>query len=204
MRQLTLPDILENLESWWAIRITVDDLDLEKTYNLFNYSSKFIVSEEGDGDNTRIHQHILLVTDETSDKIKERIREVYPTAKGNKCIYLKPSKDKRQLAKYTVKEGNYKYKGFTEEYILNTFKCSKAKTDLKKDIHKLEDDYVLGNIRSHEFLEKFIELKVKHDQPLYTNHIKAYMMKMMIRSGNATAHNYSEGLLFNITQELHN
>lgn len=203
MPQPTLPETLELFEAWWAIRITVEELDLEKTFKLFSYAQKFIVSEEGDGDNTRIHHHILLVTDETSDQIKVRIREVYPTAKGNKSIYTKPSRDKRQLAKYTVKEGNYKYKGFTEKYIQDTFKCSKAKTDLKKDIDKLEEDYILDKIGSLVFLEKYIELKVKHDQPLYTNHIKAYMMKMMIKSHHASSKAYADGMLFQISQELH-
>lgn len=199
MVQRTIPDLIEELESWWAIRITVDELDLNKTYDLFNSYDKFIVSEEGDGDNTRLHHHILLVTTENAEQIKERIRVVYPTAKGNKSIYTRPSRDKRQLAKYTIKEGNYKYKGFSETYIQNTFKCAIAKTDLKKDITKLEDQLILGEIGFTLFLEKYVDLKVKHDQPLYTNHIKAYGMKMAVRSGVMSSRDYSVSL-FNIIQ----
>lgn len=191
--------LLTDFEAWWAIRLTLDDLDLDKTFDIFGKSDKLIVSQEGDGLNTRIHHHILLVTNDSSDQIKTLIRQTYPEAKGNKCLYCKPSRDKSSLAKYTVKEGMYKYRGFSEKYIKDTFKCSVAKTDLKKDISKLEEQYILGEYDSEIFLQKYIELKVKHDQPLYTAHIKAYMMKMMIRSGNASAKSYGQ----NIMNEIH-
>lgn len=203
MKQLTIPETLQNFESWWAIRITVDDLDLEKTYKLFNHYDKFIVSEEGDGLNTRLHHHIILVTTESSDQIKDKIREVYPDAKGNKCIYCKPSRDKRQLAKYTVKEGNYKYKGFSDKFIEEAFLVSNPKTNLSTEINELEEQYILHKIESQEFLEKYILIKTKHNQPLYSNHIKSYMMKMMIKAGRASAGAYAEGMLYQISQELH-
>jgi len=184
----------------WAIRLTDPELDLEKTFKLFSYAARYIVSEEGDGDSTKLHQHILLYTEETGDQIRERIREVYPILKGNKSVYIKPSRDKRQLAKYTVKEGQYKYKGFTPEYISETFKCSRAKTDLKKDISLLEEQFILHHIDSEEFLDRYVQLKVKHDQSLYTSHLTAYMRKMMVRNGTLSSKTYSESIIYQIRQ----
>lgn len=190
-RQLTHQEI----GTWWAIRLTVDDLEIEKTQQLFEYATRYIISTEGDGDNTRIHHHIILVTEETSDQIKLRIREVYPTAKGNKCLYCKPSKDKTQLAKYTLKEGNYVYKGFTDKFIADTFKLSTNKTDRKKDLISLEEAYIMENLTSSQFLEQYILYKVKYDQPLYSNHIQAYMMKMMIRANKLSVQSYADSIL---------
>lgn len=194
MRQTTL----DEQGTWWAIRITVDELTLEKTESIFKEYEKYIISEEGDGENKRLHHHIVLDTQEDSNKIKENIRKVYPNANGNKCIYCKPAKDKRQLAKYTLKEDNYIYKGFTEEFIKEHFKLSVAKTDLKKDIVKLEEDYILDKITTEQFTSRFIDLKVKYDQPLYTNHIVAYIRKMMIRSGNMKSKEYAKHVLFQV------
>ncbi len=194
--------LLTDFEQWWAIRITLDDVDLDKTYKLFDHYSKFIVSEEGGTDATKLHHHILLESDDTADQIKERIRVVYPLAKGNKAIYTKPSRDKRQLAKYTVKEGNYKYKGFTEQFITETFKCSKAKTDLRKQVTDNEDELILHKIEFNKFVENYINIKVKHDQPLYSNHIKAYCLKVGIRSGHYLARHYQESLVQQMDNEF--
>lgn len=195
---MTRQTTLDEIGTWWAIRITVEELELEKTEMIFKHYEKYIISEEGDGEFTRVHHHVILVTEEDSNKIKENIRKVYPKATGNKCIYCRPAKDKRQLAKYTLKEDNYIYKGFSEEFIKIHFKLAVAKTDLKKDLIKIEEDYVLGKVTTEQFTQQYIELKVKYDQPLYTNHVVSYIRKMMVRSGNMTSKLYAKQIISQI------
>lgn len=193
----------DNLESWWAIRITTEVLELSKSYAIFDeFSDKFIISQEGGTDSTKLHQHVLLVTDQTDVFIKEQIRLVYPDAKTNKGIYCRPSRDKRQLAKYTVKEGEYLYKGFTTKYISDTFKTSIAKTDLKKEVTNNEDRYILGEITTEQFIEKYIEIKVKHDQNLYMNHIQAYITKLMVRQGSLKSSTLSDLIIHRIRMSV--
>lgn len=194
MRQSTL----EEIGNWWAIRITTDNMTLERTASIFKDNDKYIISQEGDDDTTRLHHHVVLASDESSEDIKSKIRQVYPEAKGNKCIYVKPSRDKRQLAKYTLKEGNYIYKGFSEQFIKEHFRLAVAKTDLKKEITANEEIYILGIITTEQFVERYIDIKVKHDQPLYTNHIVAYVRKMMVRSGNLKSKNYAKDIIYQI------
>lgn len=170
-------------------------MEIEKTFKHFEKYNKYIISQEGDDLNTRIHQHILLETEELRDDIAKHIRHLYPDAIGNKGIYIRPSRDKMQLAKYTLKEGNYLYKGFSEKFINEKFKCSKAKTDLKKDITALEDKLILREIHIEKFIKEFIELKVKYDQPLYVNHIRAYCLKMAVKSGAYTSDQLAQNVM---------
>lgn len=139
---------------------------------------KYIISEEGDGVTTKYHQHIILVCDQDTKFIRNLIKTTYPDCATNKCIYIKLCVTKTGLAKYTLKEGEYIYQGFSKQFIDDTFKCSKPKTDLKKDITENEDNYILDKICDSEFIKRYISLKVRHDQPLYMNHIEAYMRKM--------------------------
>lgn len=200
--QLTLEETLTKLECWWAIRITVDSLELRKTFAIFESFPKVVVSEEGDGMNTRLHHHIILPTNKSSDEIKKLIRVAYPDAIGNKCIYVKPSRDKRSLMKYTLKEGNYLYKGFTDQFIKDSFKCSSSKTDLKKEIDLLEEKVILQKITMLQFIEAYIDLKVKYSQDLRDTNLKPYFKRIMIKSGYMTSKVYAQRLYDQVVHEI--
>jgi hypothetical protein len=184
----TIDEHFNVLEVWWAIRLSsFDSLSIETTKRMLE-PYKYIVSEEGDGITTKYHQHIILVYDTDTEGVRKLIKQTYPECQGNKCIYIKASKDKRQLAKYTLKEGLYCYKGFSKEYIEDAFKCSKPKTDLKKDMTENEDKFILGKIELLQFTKNYINLKVKHGQPLYMNHIEAYIRKMACQQDERQQH----------------
>lgn len=197
--QLTLPDLFDNIGIWWAIRLTDPDLTLAKTFLCLSVYEKFIVAEEGDGFDTQLHHHILLVTDDSGDNIKTRIREIYPNIKGNKSIYCRPARDKNQLLKYTVKEDKFQYRGFNPDHIERALLTSRPKTDLKSSIIRLEDRYVLHQIDTAQFLEQYLLLKVKHGQKLYTSHLTAYVRSLMIRAGHLNSRDYAESIIYNIT-----
>lgn len=191
----TIQEMLMNLQQWYAIRLSsFDKLSLETTQKLFD-DYAYIISEEGDGITTKYHQHIILVYDGTTEQVREMIKGTYSECVGNKCLYIKACKDKKQLAKYTLKEGKYVYKGFDPKFIEDTFKCSKQKTDLKKEITDNEDDLVLGRITELQFVERYVLIKVRHDQPLYTNHIRAYVLKMLIKADKMSSKSYAISIL---------
>lgn len=195
-----LQECLNDLEVWWAIRLSsFDGLSLDATRTMFN-DYKYIISEEGDGITTKYHQHIVLVADTDTEGVRAIIKATYPACQGNKCIYIKACRDKKQLAKYTLKEGSYCYKGFSSQYITDTFKCAIAKTDLKKDMTKNEDDFIIGKIELLQFTETYLTLKVKHDQPLYMNHVQAYITKMACRRNPKLARSLAMDILEKIHQ----
>lgn len=172
---------------WYNIRLSsFSGLGLETTKAML-LPYRYILSEEGDDITTKYHQHIILVTDIGIEEIRKIIKKHYPEAIGNKCIYLKPVNEKAACAKYVLKEGSYSYNGFTEEYIETKFKTSRKKTDMKKDVVDNEDAYILGSIDAKEFIERYIVIKSEHDQPLYMNHIEAYVRKIMVRKNKKAA-----------------
>lgn len=186
---------IDAIGTWYAIRLSsFDELDINVTKNIFDFY-RYVISEEGDGITTKYHQHIILDCPLSTDEIRSLIKKSYPNCVGNKCIYIKACADKTQLMKYTLKEGKYCYKGFSDKFIEEHFKCSKPKTDLKKEISNNEDNFVLGKIDDIEFVENYLKIKVSHDQPIYLNHIRAYVLKMMLKAGYKKYSSLSRNIL---------
>lgn len=192
--------IINELGEWYAVRLSsFDSLGMEKTTDMLK-DYRYILSEEGDGITTKYHQHIIWVYEGTIEQLRQIIKKTYPECSGNKCLYIKPSRDKKQLAKYTLKEGKYTYKGFDEKYIQEMFKCSKPKTDLKKDIADNEDDYIMDRKDLNQFIESYLLIKATHDQPIYMNHIESYIRKIMIKKNPK----YAKGLTKVLLDRLQN
>lgn len=168
-------------EYWWAIRLTDPSLTVEASYDIFNRYDKFIVSQEGDGLNTRVHQHIILCGSMTKVDIRAFLAIHYPSLKGVQGLYIQAAREYEQLTKYTVKEGNYKYKGFSDAFVNKMLKLSVPKTDLKKDITANEDMFILGEIDRVTFVNNYVALKIKHNQRPVKNHIVSYVLMILMR-----------------------
>lgn len=195
---MSLEECIDTLGTWFAIRLsTFDGLDLETTRRMFA-AFRYVISEEGDGISTKYHQHIILDYSGTAQEIRQLVKQTYPNCSGNSHIYVKACNDKKQLMKYTLKEGKYCYQGFSKKFIEDSFKCSKQKTDLKKEINANEDNLILGKIDEYDFAETYLRIKVSHDQPIYLNHVRAYLLKQYLKSG----HRKYKGLAHNLVDDL--
>ncbi len=143
----------------WAFRISnVDHLSLSKTFEFFEYAcpyDRILVSEETSSKGV-LHHHGLLAfnfsdkdlppaeqvfqINKSKEEITNLIKRCYPDAKGNKSIYVRQSIDKQQLLKYTLKEGLFFQKGFTEGYIQSAIKLSVSKESMKKQFDSIWKD----------------------------------------------------------------
>lgn len=178
----------------WAARISkVMKLDLQHTLDAFSEAERFIVSEEGTG--IRLHQH-LLISGKGFDRVKilEVIKKAYPAAKGNKNLYVKIAENFQQLLKYTVKEGNYMSKGFTNDLLETLEKLAVPKTDIRQKFTDLEDIFLLEKISFNTFVNRYVQLKIDHGQNLYNNHLIAYFRRMGLKTGYRSVHTYCEEL----------
>lgn len=197
----------------WAFRVSnVENLSLAKTFEAFSHSgySKVIVSEETSNKGV-IHHHGLLAwlpsdyeveingkqvstmpAERAHETISGVIKRIYPDAKGNRCIYIRQSIDKKQLLKYTLKEGLFFQKGFTHNYISAALLLSTGKEGMKKAFEKNVERYLLGTIDLLTFMSNHIALKVKHQQPLYNNHLLAYFRSVAIRQGDISSVDYAQ------------
>lgn len=165
----------------YALRIAkCHAMELHKTFNLFaSRCAILIVSEEGTG--SGYHQHLYCVGENLDRKVLVKaIKDTYPDAKGNKCMYIRSAQDPKQLMKYTLKEGKFLYKGVPDVLINKMKVLSTRKTDLKSEVVTLEERFVLGELELDEFMVEYLNLKVKHSQNIYDNHLQAYFTRMAL------------------------
>lgn len=145
---------------------------------------KFIISYECG------HIHVLLVTphkewiDKSRDtKLHSWVKESF-SVKGNGEYSIKLARNKKQLKKYVLKEGDYEYKGFTEEELKNYQKASNKKglDKISKEIQENEMMYFQGKITIEEFYERYVDIKVSYGQNIYWNHMDAYVQKIKFKN----------------------
>lgn len=183
-------ELLKN-HAMFAIRIAkVENLDMDNLFQRLPYNYVLLSQEGKDTDNYHIHGVVLVERHkERNDEylktqLRQNIKDLYPSAIGNKCLTVKEARSKKQLMKYTLKEGNYVYKGFDKTLIDKLFKLSNVKENLKVKITDNEERLLLNEIDYETFLINHIDILVSHGQSLYNNHIKAYANRFLIKSGN--------------------
>lgn len=181
-----------------AFRIAcVDGLSLDNVFlGLKDEYPVLLVSSEGEEKKFHIHgvaaMPLLDSGDDFTGTVRLSIKKVFPTAKGNKCLYVKKSKDKKQLLKYTLKEGTFKYQGFSKILIDKLFQLSCNKENLNKKIQDNEEDLLMHTISYSRFVVRHLEIIVSHNQNIYCNHVKSYFNKMRLKSGDISYRQFAE------------
>lgn len=159
----------------------IPELCLDSTCKMLKEAKieQYIVAQEGsDTGETKPHQH-LLVYDVQVDLLRDLIKKHYKIS-GNKFLSVSVARKKNQILKYTVKEGNYIYKGFTDDFMKTLERLSHPKTNMVDEFHKLEDLLLLNTISKSEYLLRYLKLKIKYKQPIYTNHLIAYFRSRLL------------------------
>jgi len=142
------------------------------------------------------------------DQMKKIIFQAYPDIAdlGNAGHQITKAKSKQALASYTLKDGLFKYKGFTEEFISDAKKLSFSQNDFKKKYKALRNSLILGDIQLEDYAVSLLQLKVRADQPIYYNHFKAHILSSMLRFDDsentqtkAFVSNLFNSLEFNLT-----
>lgn len=179
----------------YAFRISkLSDLELDTTFNHMKSHYKWLVISQETNPSLHLHGVIGINRPDTDKQEKARIRSViqslYPKAVGNKHLYTANVLKKKQIFKYTLKEGNFVHQGFTNEFITDMFKTSTPKENLGDKVKQNEEQFLLGKITFQDFKENYVKIKVEHNQRLYPNHIRAYFNIFMLKSGNMTIEDY--------------
>lgn len=124
--------------------------------------------------------------------VREILKKTYPDATGNKCLYVRESLNKKQLLKYTLKEGLFLQKGFSERFVQAALKLSAVKGDIKTQFTANVDAYKLGQKTFLQFKVDHVNIKIEHNQPLYANHLKSYFMMIGMQKGDISVLEYVE------------
>lgn len=175
---------------YYHVRIHLNPDD----YPIFNieqfiqkYSKYYIISQE------HMHFHIMMKTQELIDSRslkKSNFRtDLVNTFKqnGNGFYSISTVRNLKQCQKYILKEvsagGKFIYKGFTDDEISLFKKTSylKGRDKFQEQLDLLEEQYISNRITFEDFGIEFIKLKVKYNQNIYTNHIKAMLLKYKVK-----------------------
>lgn len=166
----------------WHLRLTLEsDLDTVSR-NIDNLCNQYIISQELSNAG-KMHYHCFLVCDKSRDFMRKFITEKFEV-KGNKDYSLAPVKSARQMKKYVLKDGNYRYKGYDWQEIKVLEKSSSKKIDeeYKNRLGEIEDEYLKygGSMTDEEFCVRVLMLRSEY-MTVRRCDIEGYVNRMYIR-----------------------
>jgi hypothetical protein len=169
------------------LRCSHPEATLQGLYDAYEpYMDMIIVCQET-GKTGLLHFHCLLHKQELHrETIKDILKETYPTVRGNKDYSISLSRNKQQLTKYLLKDGNYKYKGFPSRFIQKMEVLSYSTNEMKRRFQILKDKVTLKEISLSDYMLECINIKVEYEQPLYRNHMSAHFLQIAIKLGDLT------------------
>lgn len=151
------------------------------------YTNYYIISQE------HKHYHIMLKTQIpinsrsiNKSTFRKDIVEAFNN-NGNGFYSISVVRDIKQCKKYILKEvsngGKFIHNGFTDDDVSIFMKTSylKGRDKFQDSLNLLEEQYMSDKISFEEFGISFIQLKVKYNQNIYTNHIKALLLKYKVK-----------------------
>lgn len=149
----------------WHTRLTLIS-DIKKVEQFIHTLSptKYILCDELN------HYHCYFET-QTSKKILRELITGF-AGSGNEHYQLTAAKNTRQLKKYILKDGNYTYKGFSDDEIEIFHKLSNKKgmTKLQKELDLLLEKYYGNNLFStRQLIKSILLLKDSYGQPTNPN-----------------------------------
>lgn len=179
----------ETIERQFHTRVTLDQ-DLYEVYSRIDLE-KFIISKE-EANNPHFHITYHMEVPVTSKRLEKEYIKIYwqkvfkTLLVGNKLIATSQIQNMEQSIKYTLKDGNYKYKGYTEEYIQQMFKKSYKKTKNKDNVLKemkikISEEYLEGRLSFHELKQKTLELYTEYRKPIYMAHLTAHFRSLLFQ-----------------------
>lgn len=158
------------------------------------FAITYLVSQEDPG--IHQHYHILLQyqdDDSRHNKLRYKIKDQLKLT-GNGSYSISTVKSPKQLMKYIVKDnGLIKNKGVPDEVIELMKLCStkKGKKSFNEELAILEQSYFEAK---HMFFDKFaqdvVSLKIKYGHNLYSNQIKAYLLRIKMKKNPMEIQNY--------------
>lgn len=148
------------------------------------------------------HAHILLATTLTKEPIRKLLLEAYPDLTGNKGHSIKKARSPDTLLAYVLKDDNFIYQGLTEAFIKKAYALSYQKEGFKKDYQALQNELALETISLFEYACSLIELKAKHNQPIYLNHIKAHLLSVNTKGSKRRSRYLAEQIFENLNLSI--
>ena len=198
MIQPTLEQLVLKKATFYHLRLSVDDLTERKTQQVLDDPelgiSHYILATEGDGVNTRYHQHVMLGGSEIDKKqIAKVLKDMY-VLKGNPDYSFKLVKSKRNMSAYVVKEdAGIVFKGFTVADIAQFKKRSYSKTKFEDAYKKLGESLDDNVINLYEYSQQLYQLKADCNQPVNLRSMDNHILSKAIKKGILRSSDMADG-----------
>lgn len=181
--------------TWYMVRVAeVSDLSWSYVKELtVKLKCPYIVSKEVSKEG-KDHIHMVIVA-KCKDDVSAVIKGHWPTAVGNKCLYIKQAKSFKQASKYVVKDGDFDFNEISQGFIEDLYQLSHPKEDPMALITSLEEKLSLKLITFKEFTKEYIQIKVDAGQGIYVNHIQAYIRMQALKNGYMDIYEFTNSLV---------
>lgn len=206
--QLTIRQVLDKYkglkqDKLFPVFARITDMDSiytkEGIMDKLGYDFMIVSNEEA----TRVHYHLLALTCDEDKKNRRQnflnnLKKCFPELVGNSS-YSAPqihTDSATKLAAYTVKDGCFCYKGFSEEDIKSFMKVSYKKLDKKifaEELDELRTKFLTDKINNVEFLELYCMLKASYNQVINPNYVIQLLNTLNVKKYGA--HDIGQNLI---------
>lgn len=180
----------------YHLRLTTDkSFDVIETF-VSKYSQEYIISSEVG------HYHCYMITGVSRVELRKDVNDSLEL-KGNKGFSLADVRNTKQMKKYILKDGYYRYKGITEQEI-NKLKLTCFKKGMNKfseELSQLEEEFLSGSIKTGrerivQHMERVLKLRLSYAMKPNRNQLESYVDYMMMRLSNAEVKDYAKRLCY--------
>lgn len=195
----SIDNYLENQYHWLyfrASKITREQYPANELRKYLKEYPYYVVAYEEGKDGNNPHVQGLLGYSELKKEISDisnEIQELFKKPnKHNAHMFIQLVSDRKSAIKYTLKEGDFIYKGFSKRLIEDLKKCSYKKEKLKQSLIENEDKLITKKINFNEFQDRYVEIHKEFNKPLNRNRTQDKYNLMMLRAGILSPTQYND------------
>jgi hypothetical protein len=175
----------------YHLRLTTDlEFDLIEGF-VKERSDQYIISHEVS------HYHCYLVTDVTRKDLRSAVNEVLKL-KGNGQFSIADVRKPQQMKKYILKDGNFRFRGYTEQEIKILRLCSNKKgmDKYSDELSVLEENFYSDkSITLESYMVSVVNLQLSYGMKPVRNRLQSYARYVEMKRSPARVRSYVRELL---------
>lgn len=199
----------ENTPKCWTLRIKVQP-DIPCTSNVLkqwlkDYGAlKWVFAFEDNTNKSNAHYHIVYLS-LLKDTLVDYIKQLYPQFKGNKYFSQTPAKDIDLAIRYTLKDGEFEFEGFAENYIQEQLKLSYKKSgdgNLSKEIDNIRQMFLTDKIDIFKAVDMYVALLCKYNKTINRNHMKSLILSWELQRSAESRRQFCKEMVSEIRRDI--
>lgn len=200
----------ENTPKCYTMRIKVQDSvpltsDILKQWLNAYGALKWVFSFENGTNKSNAHYHIVYLTS-LKDTLVDYVKTIYPHFKGNAFFSHTPAKDIDLAIRYTLKDGEYEFQGFAQNYIEEQYKLSYRKSgdgNLSREIDKIRELFLSGKVELYKCVDMYVDLLVvKYNKTVNRNHMKSLILSWELQRSTESRRQFCKELVSEIRRDI--